>query len=134
MFVPPDYNRTAGEHPLKKIMVPHGMAEAKAGPDIFFQQRCPVNTCTIVRDNPDEADLILFKDYITHVGRRPHNQVRDATVDVISHLRYGEIGVAFDDWFCPCKASRIARTIHTKCFVELRIFIVTFGRSGCYTF
>ncbi|RLU22705.1 hypothetical protein DMN91_004983 [Ooceraea biroi] len=75
MFVPPDYNRTGGEHPLKKIMIPHGMVEAKVGPDIFFQQRCPVNTCTIVRDNPDDADLILFKDYVTHVGRRPHNQV-----------------------------------------------------------
>ncbi|XP_029162756.1 glycoprotein 3-alpha-L-fucosyltransferase A-like isoform X1 [Nylanderia fulva] len=75
MFVPPDYNRTGSEHPLKKIMIPHGMAEAKVGPDIFFQQRCPVNTCTIVRDNPDSADLILFKDYITHVGRRSNNQV-----------------------------------------------------------
>ncbi|KAL2728059.1 glycoprotein 3-alpha-L-fucosyltransferase A-like isoform X1 [Vespula maculifrons] len=74
MFVPPDYNRT-DEHRLKKIMVPHGMGEAKVGSDIFVQHRCPVNTCTIVRDNPDEADLILFKDYVTHVGRRPRNQV-----------------------------------------------------------
>lgn len=86
MFVPPDYNRTIGERPLKKIMVAHGMAEAKTGPDIFFQQRCPVNTCTIVRDNPDEADLILFKDYVTHIGRRPHNQVFDATI--ISYRYY----------------------------------------------
>lgn len=75
MFVPPNYNKTGGDHPLKKIMIPHGMAEAKIGPDIFFQQRCPVNTCTIVRDNPDNADLILFKDYVTHVGRRSYNQV-----------------------------------------------------------
>jgi len=75
MFLPPDYNKTGGEHSLKKIMIPHGMVEAKIGSDIFFQQRCPVNTCTIVRDNSDDADLILFKDYITHVGRRPHNQV-----------------------------------------------------------
>lgn len=75
MFVPPDYNKTGEPVPLKKIMIPHGMAEAKVGPDIFFQQRCPVNTCTIVRDNPDDADLILFKDYITHVGRRSYNQV-----------------------------------------------------------
>lgn len=75
MFVPPDYNKTGSEHTYKKIMIPHGMAEAKLGSIIFQQQRCPVNTCTIVRDNPDEADLILFKDYITHVGRRPNNQV-----------------------------------------------------------
>ncbi|XP_070511149.1 glycoprotein 3-alpha-L-fucosyltransferase A isoform X5 [Cardiocondyla obscurior] len=75
MFVPPDYNKTNGQHQLKKIMISHGMAEAKVGPEIFFQQRCPVNTCTIVRDNPDSADLILFKDYITHVGRRSYDQV-----------------------------------------------------------
>lgn len=62
-------------------MIPHGMAEAKVGPDIFFQQRCPVNTCTIVRDNPDSADLILFKDYITHVGRRSNSQVSDGIID-----------------------------------------------------
>lgn len=83
MFVPPDYNKTGGEHPLKKIMIPHGMTEAKAGPDIFFQQRCPVNTCTIVRDNPDNADLILFKDYITHVGRRSYNQVNQTQRQVM---------------------------------------------------
>jgi len=83
MFVPPDYNKTGGEQPeMKKIMISHGMAEAKLGPDIFFQQRCPVNTCTIVRDNPDNADLILFKDYVTHVGRRPYNQVSDATSNI----------------------------------------------------
>lgn len=83
MFMPPDYNRTGGEpFPLKKIMIPHGMVEAKAGRDIFIQQHCPVNTCTIVRDNSDDADLILFKDYITHVGRRSYNQV----LDVISIL------------------------------------------------
>lgn len=83
MFVPPNYNKTGGEHSLKKIMVPHGMAEAKAGPDIFFQQRCPVNSCTIIRDNPYDADLILFKDYITHIGRRSYDQV----LDIISVLR-----------------------------------------------
>ncbi|KAG5325419.1 FUCTA fucosyltransferase, partial [Acromyrmex heyeri] len=83
MFVPSDYNKTGSEHPLKKIMIPHGMAEAKIGPDIFFQQRCPVNTCTIVRDNPDDADLILFKDYITHVGRRSYNQVSDVTQAIL---------------------------------------------------
>lgn len=101
MFMPPDYNRTNGEHPLKKIMVPHGMSDAKAGSDIFFQQRCPVNTCTIVRDDPDEADLILFKDYITHVGRRPHNQVRDATTSNIGSIGTGRNHVAFalaSDW------------------------------------
>ncbi|XP_012148355.2 glycoprotein 3-alpha-L-fucosyltransferase A isoform X2 [Megachile rotundata] len=75
MYVPTDYNKTSEEHQLKKIMVPHGMPEAKVGSDIFLQLRCPVNTCTIVRDNSDEADLILFKDYITHVGRRSPNQV-----------------------------------------------------------
>lgn len=92
MFVPPDYNRTGGEHLLKKIMIPHGMAEAKVGPDIFFQQRCPVNTCTIVRDNPDSADLILFKDYITHVGRRSNSQV---SVDGISILAIRRNHVTF---------------------------------------
>lgn len=79
MYVPTDYNKTTAEHQLKKIMVPHGMPEAKVGPDIFLQHRCPVNTCTIVRDNPDEADLILFKDYITHVGRRSPSQVCNPT-------------------------------------------------------
>ncbi|XP_066603353.1 glycoprotein 3-alpha-L-fucosyltransferase A isoform X2 [Prorops nasuta] len=74
MFVPPDYNRTTEPH-LKKILVPHSMNEAKSGPDIFFQQRCPVNTCTITRDNAADADLIIFKDYVTHVGRRTANQV-----------------------------------------------------------
>lgn len=86
MFVPPDYNRTSSEQSLKKIMIPHGMGEAKVGPDIFTQQRCPVNTCTIVRDNPDDADLILFKDYVTHVGRRPYNQVSRTTSSNISSV------------------------------------------------
>ncbi|XP_043519704.1 glycoprotein 3-alpha-L-fucosyltransferase A isoform X4 [Frieseomelitta varia] len=75
MYVPTDYNKTGGDRPMKKIMVPHGMPEAKVGSDIFLQHRCPVNTCTIVRDNAEDADLILFKDYITHVGRRSPNQV-----------------------------------------------------------
>lgn len=79
MYVPADYNKSNVEHQLKKIMVPHGMPEAKAGPDIFLQLRCPVNTCTIVRDNPEEADLVLFKDYVTHVGRRSSSQVRSTT-------------------------------------------------------
>ncbi|CAL7943938.1 unnamed protein product [Xylocopa violacea] len=74
MFMPSDYNKTSTERQLKKIMVPHGMPEAKVGPDLFLQHGCPVNTCTIVRDNPEDADLILFKDYITHVGRRSPNQ------------------------------------------------------------
>lgn len=47
MFVPPNYNKTRVGHQLKKIMIPHGMPEAKVGPDIFLQHRCPVNTCTI---------------------------------------------------------------------------------------
>ncbi|XP_078036874.1 glycoprotein 3-alpha-L-fucosyltransferase A [Augochlora pura] len=75
MFVPNDYNKTLTERLLKKIMVPHGMSEAKVGQDIFLQHRCPVNTCTIIRDDPTEADLILFKDYVTHVGRRSSKQV-----------------------------------------------------------
>ncbi|XP_031834464.1 glycoprotein 3-alpha-L-fucosyltransferase A isoform X1 [Nomia melanderi] len=73
MFVPHNYNKT--EHSLKKIMVPHGMPEAKVGPDIFLRHHCPVNTCTIVREDPADADLILFKDYVTHVGRRSPKQV-----------------------------------------------------------
>ncbi|XP_076655080.1 glycoprotein 3-alpha-L-fucosyltransferase A isoform X1 [Halictus rubicundus] len=75
MFVPHDYNKTLSEHQLKKIMVPHGMPEAKVGQDIFLQHRCPVNTCTIVREDASDADLILFKDYVTHVGRRSSKQV-----------------------------------------------------------
>lgn len=75
MYVPSDYNKTGNDRQLKKIMVPHGMPEAKVGPDIFLQLRCPVNTCTIVRDNAEDADLILFKDYVMHVGRRSPNQV-----------------------------------------------------------
>ncbi|XP_017762673.1 PREDICTED: glycoprotein 3-alpha-L-fucosyltransferase A isoform X2 [Eufriesea mexicana] len=75
MYVPTDYNKTGNDRQLKKIMVPHGMPEAKVGPDIFLQLRCPVNTCTIVRDNAEDADLILFKDYVMHVGRRSPNQV-----------------------------------------------------------
>ena len=75
MFLPPDYNKTNADIPLKRILVPHGMSEAKVGQNIFIQQGCPVSSCTITRDNPAEADLILFKDYVTHVGRRRLNQV-----------------------------------------------------------
>lgn len=75
MFVPPDYNRTSLERKPKRIMVPHGMNEAKTGNDLFLWLGCPVNTCVITRDNPETADLILFKDYVSHVGRRPPNQV-----------------------------------------------------------
>ncbi|XP_012276310.1 glycoprotein 3-alpha-L-fucosyltransferase A isoform X2 [Orussus abietinus] len=75
MFIPPDYNRTLAQQRVKKIMVPHGMPEARPGSDIFIQQSCPVSSCTIIRDNPDDADLILFKDYVSNVGRRPPNQV-----------------------------------------------------------
>lgn len=74
MFVPPDYNRTS-DLPYKKILIPHGMSDAKVGHDIFLQHGCPVNTCTIIRDNHADADLILFKDYVTHVGRRRLHQV-----------------------------------------------------------
>ncbi|KAL7286860.1 hypothetical protein TKK_0018995 [Trichogramma kaykai] len=74
MFVPPDYNRSNHEIRFKKIYIPHGMNEAKSGPDLFFQQGCPVNTCMITRDNPNDADLIIFKDYVTHVGKRNPNQ------------------------------------------------------------
>ncbi|XP_014229066.1 glycoprotein 3-alpha-L-fucosyltransferase A isoform X2 [Trichogramma pretiosum] len=74
MFVPPDYNRSNHEIRFKKIYIPHGMNEAKSGPDLFFQQGCPVNTCLITRDNPNDADLIIFKDYVTHVGKRNPNQ------------------------------------------------------------
>ncbi|XP_011496319.1 PREDICTED: glycoprotein 3-alpha-L-fucosyltransferase A [Ceratosolen solmsi marchali] len=70
MFVPPEYNRSSHDIRFKKIYVPHGM-----NPDLFYQQGCPVNTCVITRDNPGEADLILFKDYITHIGRRFINQI-----------------------------------------------------------
>ena len=73
MFVPPNYN----EDHLKNIMIAHGMGEAKVGRDVFFQQGCPVNACTITRDHPEKADLILFKDYITHYGStRRNSQVR----------------------------------------------------------
>ncbi|KAK0086738.1 hypothetical protein PV325_002654 [Microctonus aethiopoides] len=75
MFVPPDYNRTSLERKPKRIMVPHGMNEAKTGNDLFLWLGCPVNTCVITRDNPETADLILFKDYVSHVGRRPANQI-----------------------------------------------------------
>ncbi|XP_043474596.1 glycoprotein 3-alpha-L-fucosyltransferase A [Leptopilina heterotoma] len=74
MFVPPDYNRTS-DLPYKKILIPHGMSDAKVGHDIFTQHGCPVNTCTIIRDNHADADLILFKDYVTHVGRRRLHQI-----------------------------------------------------------
>lgn len=105
MYVPTDYNKTGVDRPLKKIMVPHGMPEAKVGPDIFLQHRCPVNTCTIVRDNAEDADLILFKDYITHVGRRSASQVRNSNfvlsllkvickVTTTSKVTYGEIVVS----------------------------------------
>lgn len=108
MFVPTDYNGTSGEHPLKRIMIPHGMAEAKVGPDIFFQQRCPVNTCTIVRDNPDDADLILFKDYIAHVGRRPHNQVCNGYATLMSILRHRDASFAGSS-FCSQNAKGCSR-------------------------
>lgn len=75
MFVPPEYNKTNSEQPYKKILIPHGMGEAKVGHDIFIQQGCPINSCTIIRDNHADADLILFKDYVTHVGRRRLHQV-----------------------------------------------------------
>lgn len=69
VFVPPNYN----EDHLKNIMIAHGMGEAKVGRDVFFQQGCPVNACTITRDHPEKADLILFKDYITHYGSTRRN-------------------------------------------------------------
>lgn len=75
MFVPPEYNRSSIDIRFKKIYISHGMNEAKSGPDLFFQQGCPVNTCMITRDNPSDADLVIFKDYVTHIGRRSPNQV-----------------------------------------------------------
>lgn len=59
------------------------MNEAKNGPDLFFQQRCPVNTCTIVRDNPSHADLVIFKDYISYPGTRPPNQVKNVIFELL---------------------------------------------------
>lgn len=76
MFIPPEYNRTNAEQNLKKILVTNGMGEAKVGRDVFLKLGCPVDTCTIVRSQPEEADLILFKDHVTHPGSRPYNQVR----------------------------------------------------------
>ncbi|XP_024938146.1 glycoprotein 3-alpha-L-fucosyltransferase A isoform X2 [Cephus cinctus] len=75
MFMPPEYNRTYAESHLKKIMIPHGMGEALTGRDVFFNQKCPVNTCVITRDNMENADLVVFQDYISHVGHRPPNQI-----------------------------------------------------------
>ena len=75
MYVPPDYNRTSAEHRPKIIRVPLSMGDVKTGSEIFHQLRCPVNTCVIDRDNWDNADMILFKDYIFSAGRRPPNQV-----------------------------------------------------------
>lgn len=75
MYVPLDYNRTFAERHPKRIMIPHGMNEAKTGNDLFLQLGCPVSTCVITRDDPETADLILFKDYVTHVGHRQPNQV-----------------------------------------------------------
>ncbi|KAF7991003.1 hypothetical protein HCN44_000808 [Aphidius gifuensis] len=75
MYMPSGYNKTFAEHHPKKIMIPHGMDEAKTGSDLFIQQSCPISTCVITRDDPENADLILFKDYVTHVGHRPPNQV-----------------------------------------------------------
>lgn len=102
MYVPTDYNKTGvvfKNRPLKKIMIPHGMPEAKVGPDIFLQHRCPVNTCIIIRDNAEDADLILFKDYITHVGRRFASQVRNSNfllslLKAICKVTYGKIVVS----------------------------------------
>lgn len=75
MFVPPGYNKTGTDVGLKKILVSHGMGEVKLGSEIFTQQGCPVSTCTIIRDNPSEADLILFKDYVLPVQRKSPSQV-----------------------------------------------------------
>lgn len=75
MYVPSDYNQTFAKNHPKKIMIPHGMNEAKTGSDVFIQLGCPISTCVITRDDPETADLILFKDYVTHVGHRPPNQV-----------------------------------------------------------
>lgn len=75
MFVPPHYNKTGTEVKFKKIYIPHGMNEAKTGPGVFLKQKCPINRCTIMRDNPSQADMILFKDYVSQIGSRPRNQV-----------------------------------------------------------
>ncbi|KAG5320375.1 FUCTA fucosyltransferase, partial [Pseudoatta argentina] len=141
MFVPSDYNKTGSEHPLKKIMIPHGMAEAKIGPDIFFQQRCPVNTCTIVRDNPDDADLILFKDYITHVGRRSYNQVRVAWFVSNCHPRNQRMHYARElskyiqvDIYGACGSLRCPRSQSQTCFDMLDEdykFYLAFENSNC---
>ncbi|XP_057337504.1 glycoprotein 3-alpha-L-fucosyltransferase A isoform X1 [Microplitis mediator] len=74
MFIPPDYDKSSERRP-KKIMIPHGMNEAKVGGELFQWLGCPVSNCVITRDNPDSADLILFKDYVTHIGRRSPNQI-----------------------------------------------------------
>ena len=127
MFVPPDYNKTGSEHhPLKKIMIPHGMAEAKIGPDIFFQQRCPVNTCTIVRDNPDDADLILFKDYITHVGRRSYNQVSDVTQAILIFATREKSGHLYSAIVSPLNFTYtvISRTYKRGFIIKYIIYII----------
>ncbi|XP_046614305.1 glycoprotein 3-alpha-L-fucosyltransferase A isoform X1 [Neodiprion virginianus] len=75
MYVPPEYNKTSAEQKLKKILVTNGMGEAKPGREIFQKLGCPVDTCTILRSKPEEADLILFKDHVSHPGSRPQNQI-----------------------------------------------------------
>lgn len=48
----------------------------KSGREVFAE--CPVNTCTISANRVDaeDADAILFKDYLVHPGiHRPAGQV-----------------------------------------------------------
>ncbi|XP_011307915.1 glycoprotein 3-alpha-L-fucosyltransferase A isoform X2 [Fopius arisanus] len=129
MFVPLDYNRTSVEHPPKRIMIPHGMGEAKTGSDLFHQLGCPVNTCVITRDNPEGADLIIFKDYVTHVGRRAPNQawmlyflecpyhtqaVRNALVNwTATYRRDSDIVAPYERWqYYDARVTQIPQTFN----------------------
>ncbi|XP_033225394.1 glycoprotein 3-alpha-L-fucosyltransferase A-like [Belonocnema kinseyi] len=75
MFVPPHYHKMNPEIPLKKVFVPIEMNEGKVGQDIFIKEGCPVRSCTIIRDNPADADLRLFPAYVDPEEQRPANQV-----------------------------------------------------------
>ena len=83
MFVPPSSSggESKGQR-LKKILFYYGLGSwfpLKPGRDMFRENRCPVDTCTIMLDQKQttDADAILYHDRFTHPRQpRPQEQVR----------------------------------------------------------
>ena len=70
MYIPENYNRNElnKKNKLKKILIYNNKSkfnskEVPNGQVKFINDKCPVNTCEIIRDNneAENADAIIFK-------------------------------------------------------------------------